>query len=262
MTTGNIGLFDTHCHFDFEPFSSDPQTHLNLCSGAGVSKLLIPATGAQNWQPIQALSAKYPRQIYYALGFHPYFLTRHPSEADWAELQHHLQARDPNCLAIGECGLDGMIEIDANIQQQVLLRQIDLANQFKLPLILHSRKTHSQLIALIKRCRFNYGGVLHGFSGSEQQAQEFIQLGFKIGVGGVITYPRANKTRNAIANLPVESLVLETDAPDMPLNGYQGEPNHPQRLGLVLDELATLKQMEREQLTQQLWQNSLDVFGL
>ncbi len=103
---------------------------------------------------------------------------------------------------------------------------------------------------------------MHAFSGSEQQAKQFIDLGFKIGVGGVITYPRANKTRQAIRQLPIEALVLETDAPDMPLCGRQGLANHPKYLIHVLEELALLRDEDQEQLASQLWANSLELFRM
>jgi TatD DNase family protein len=263
MMTSKQQLFDTHCHFDFAPFASAIPKHLSLSVNVGVSKLLVPAIAESNWMAIQSLAKNNPDRIVYALGFHPYFLDVSPSESQFAILESLLSQSDPRCVAVGECGLDGVIEVDMALQVGVFERQITLAKTFGLPLILHARKTHAAIIALLKRHHFSCGGILHGFSGSEQQAREFIQLGFKIGVGGVITYPRANKTRNSIANLPLESLVLETDAPDMPLNGFQGEANHPKMLRLVFDQLAELRgSVDREFLAEQLWKNSHEILRL
>ena len=110
-------------------------------------------------------------------------------------------------------------------QQWLLDEQLKLAKRYDLPVILHSRRTHDKLAMHLKRHDLPCTGVVHGFSGSLQQAERFVQLGYKIGVGGTITYPRASKTRDVIAKLPLASLLLETDAPDMPLNGFQGQAN-------------------------------------
>lgn len=253
-------LFDTHCHFDFEPFSDDFASQLQQAHQHGVTRLLIPAIGPSNWQKVIDLSSQYP-SIYYALGFHPYFLDG-DSIQYLQSLETLLSDSDPNCVAVGECGLDAMIDVEMGLQEMLFIRQIELASQSKKPLILHARKTHNRLIQLFKQYRFQYGGILHGFSGSYQQAQQFIELGFYIGVGGVITYPRANKTRQAIAQLPLERLVLETDAPDMPLSGHQGEDNHPKMLAAVLDCLAELRPESKSEIGQAVWDNSSRALGL
>ncbi len=255
-----LRLFDTHCHFDFDEFSISFASELEQARFSGVERILIPSVERSNWPRVKMLAAQYPPNICYALGFHPYFLSSF-ADAHVKELEQHLSHRDSACVAIGECGLDGMIDIDSALQEHVFTIQLALAQQAKLPIILHSRKTHNRLLQLIKQYSFSQGGVLHAFSGSEQQAKQFIDLGFKIGVGGVITYPRANKTRQAVAHLPIESLILETDAPDMPLCGQQGEVNHPKYLGKVLDELATLRGGDKAEIAHQLWVNSVSVFG-
>ncbi len=138
--------------------------------------------------------------------------------------------KDANCVAVGgECGLDFAIA-DANWERQVELleAQLKLANDYGLPVILHCRKAFPELLGILKRNPPVAGGVYHGFSGSLSQAEQLIDLGIKIGVGGTITYSRANKTRNTIAALPLAALMLETDAPDMPVAGFQGgQPNRP-----------------------------------
>lgn len=254
-------LFDTHCHFDFAPFVSAPERALQRAAQQGVKHLLVPAIGSQNWHQVAELAQRFPSSISYALGFHPLYLNR-DSVTHLAELETALSHADAACVALGECGLDDAIEVDAQLQQQMLSAQLAIAAQAKLPVILHSRRTHNRLLQLLKQQRFQQGGVLHAFTGSLQQAQQFIDLGFKIGVGGVITYPRANKTRQAIAALPTEHLVLETDAPDMPLNGWQGEANHPAQLRLVLATLAKLKGVAEESIAPILWQTSQNLFGL
>ncbi len=253
-------LFDTHCHFDFDEFAHSFSDELEQAQSAYVKRIVIPSVGKMNWRRVQMLAAQYPSNLSYALGFHPYFLSTFV-DSQITELERLLSLRNRECVAVGECGLDGMVDVDSSLQEQVFSAQLDLAKQANLPIILHSRKTHNRLLQLIKQHHFTQGGVLHAFSGSEQQAKQFIDLGFKIGVGGVITYPRANKTRQAIASLPIESLVLETDAPDMPLYGQQGQANHPKYLIKILDELAILRATDKTEIANQLWDNSISVFG-
>lgn len=253
-------LFDTHCHLDFSPFSDDITHHLNLAQQQAVVRLLIPSIGASNWETLDKLAKQYA-SIYYALGIHPYFIDGQ-SLADLTTLEQRLTNRSEHCVAVGECGLDAMIEMDLALQERLFVRQIELAQSFQLPLILHARKTHNRLIQLLKKHRFTHGGVLHGFSGSYQQAMQFVEIGFYIGVGGVITYPRANKTRLAIAQLPLDALVLETDSPDMPLMNEQGKPNHPQNLSKILRELALLKNTSTQTIAENVWKNSNLAFNI
>ncbi|MFM2590812.1 TatD family hydrolase [Vibrio sp. TBV020] len=251
-------LFDTHCHFDFEPYQDDFNQHLDQAKQQSVVRFLLPAIGPENWHVISSLSQQHT-EIYYSLGMHPYFLTS-TDEIYLNELNHLLESREAKCVAIGECGLDGMIDVDMELQERIFIAQVKLATSFQLPLILHCRKTHNRMIQILKQQRFKFGGVLHGFSGSYQQAMQFIELGFYIGVGGVITYPRANKTRQAITQLPIEKLVLETDSPDMPLNGHQGKPNHPKMIGEILSCIASLKGMPRQTIAEIVWKNSNSAF--
>lgn len=253
-------LFDTHCHFDFEPFSTNFPYHIAQAKAQGVERFLIPAIGPSNWQTLLELSHRYS-EIYFALGFHPYFLDGN-SPAHLRALERLLGEHHARCVAVGECGLDGMVTVDKDLQEQMFIAQIELAKTFQKPLILHSRKTHNRLIQLLKQHKFTDRGVIHGFAGSYQQAMQYVDLGFCIGVGGVITYPRANKTRQAIAKLPLDSLILETDSPDMPLNGYQGENNHPKLLSEVLASLAELKEDSRQTIARKLWENSSSLFGI
>ncbi|MGR5238971.1 TatD family hydrolase [Vibrio alfacsensis] len=253
-------LFDTHCHFDFDVFNDDFEHHLELAREQGVARILIPSVGPQNWLRIQALSAQYPH-LYYALGFHPYFL-QEDFEQYLPQLRQRLGQADKRCVAIGECGLDFAIDIPVERQEHALLIQFELARDFDLPIILHSRKAHNRLIQMVKVAKLPKGGVLHAFSGSYQQAMEWVRLGFYIGVGGTITYPRANKTRDAVQKLSLQYILLETDAPDMPILGYQGRPNHPSQLIHVLNEIAVLHTDCKQSIASLLWENSNSAFSI
>ncbi|YCO04266.1 TatD family hydrolase [Vibrio sp. VNB-15] len=253
-------LFDTHCHFDFDVFRDDFAHQVELACDQGVERILIPSVGPSNWSRIQELAHQYPH-LYYALGFHPYFL-QDDFEQYLPDLEALLSSSNKQCVAIGECGLDFAIEVPIELQERALEFQFELARRLDLPVIVHSRKAHNRLIQMVKAAKLPKGGVLHAFSGSYHQAMEWVRLGFFIGVGGTITYPRANKTRDAIQRLPLQHLVLETDAPDMPILGYQGEPNHPSKLIHVFNELSALHIESKQSIASQLWENSNFAFSI
>ena len=155
-----------------------------------------------------------------------------------------------------------LYDSDSNRARQlnILSQQLQLAADFDKPVILHVRKAHDLTLQQLRRVRLSRGGVVHAFSGSEQQAREYIKLGFKLGVGGSITYERARKLRRTFAALPLSALVLETDAPDMPLCGYQGETNYPERAAQVANVLAELRGVTPEEIAAATLQNTREVF--
>ncbi|TCV99073.1 TatD family hydrolase [Biostraticola tofi] len=256
-----LRFIDTHCHFDFPPFKDQESQSLAQATAAGVNGIIVPAVAAEYFERIMTLVDRF-NGLYAALGMHPIVIEQH-DEAGLALLEHYLQAGHPRLVAIGEIGLD---EYRANPmserQQDVLLSQLKLADRYDLPVILHSRRTHDRLAAVLRRQPVARTGVVHGFAGSYQQAQAFIRLGYYIGVGGTITYERAAKTRTVMARLPLDRLLLETDAPDMPLAGFQGQPNRPERAVLTFRALCGLRSETPEQLAEALYQNSLRLFRL
>jgi len=209
----------------------------------GVQHFLVPGIGAHNWQAVLALANQH-QGIYPALGIHPYFLA--DFDASHLQLLDECLATEKNVVAVGEFGLDKMVDFPFEQQLQICKQQLLLAKQYDLPVILHCRKAHNELIQLLQQVKLPRGGVIHGFSGSSQLAIQYIKLGFKLGIGGVITYPRAAKTRQAVSELPLESLLLETDSPDMPIRGYQGSRNEPANIAEVLQTLTNLRQEPEE----------------
>ena len=253
-------LFDTHCHLDFEIFSEGVEQYLVDAGKSHVTKFMVPAVGKANWARLDTITKQYSN-VYFAVGFHPYFLDDYTS-SQLDSLRDFLTQRSEQCVAIGECGLDFAVDVDVQKQEDFFIAQLKLATEFTLPIIVHERQSHNRLIQLIKQNQFKGGGVVHGFSGSKQQALEWIKLGFFIGVGGTITYPRAKKTRTTISELPLESLVLETDAPNMPFNGQQGKPNHSKYLDVLLNELALLRKETKQSVAVQIWKNSHLLFDI
>lgn len=241
-------LIDSHCHLDFNCFDHDRAEILDRSRKLAIDTIVIPGTQASQWQKQIDLCYLYP-QLRFALGLHPYFLNSFEPK-HLVKLTDLLNQYQNKVVALGEIGLDTHIDIDWEVQIQIFEQQLTMAKEFMLPVILHHRNSHNELIRILKANNFTYGGIVHAFSGSLHEAQTYIDLGFKIGVGGGITYSRANKTRKTIAQLPLNSLVLETDAPDMPLMGRQGQRNSPEFLPEIFESLLTLRKETKQELYQ------------
>jgi TatD DNase family protein len=254
-------FIDTHCHFDFPPFTGAEADSLSLAAAAGVKQIIVPAVTSDRFQGIVRLAKNHP-QLYAALGLHPLYIEQH-TDADIELLERFLVNRDDKLVAVGEIGLDLYMEQPQfERQQRVLKAQLALAKRESLPVILHSRRSHDPLAAMLRQAKLPATGVVHGFAGSLSQAEAFVKLGFAIGVGGTISYERAQKTRNVMAQLPLTSLLLETDAPDMPLQGFQGQPNRPERAATVFEVLCELRSESPEQIASALLENTRRVFAL
>lgn len=256
-----LRFVDTHCHFDFPPFVGDEAASLQQAAAAGVERIIAVGVSAARFDGVMALAEQHDA-VYAALGVHPMAIAEHQPEGLDA-LEQHLQRRHPKLVAIGEIGLDLYIENPQFDRQQALLdAQLRLARDYDLPVILHSRRTHDKLAMQLRRSNLPRCGVVHGFAGSEQQALAFIRAGYAIGVGGTITYERASKTRQTLSRLPLTSLLLETDAPDMPLQGFQGQPNRPERVRDVWETLCELRPESPQQIADTLRENTRTLFGV
>lgn len=259
-------FFDTHTHLHLlsDRLYLPIDTLVKQSVSHQVQQLLTLSTHqaefaslVQQVQPFECL--------YLGLGLHPLWIEQHKTK-DLFILEKYLQNPPKHLVALGEIGLDKSSEkLLEQWQKQVHFfhQQLDLSEQFQLPVSLHSRKTHNEILQAIKVRKNKVKGVIHGFSGSVQQAKQFIDSGFFIGVGGVITYFRANKTRQAMAQLPLDCLLLETDSPDMPLNGRQGEINQPKNIRFVFEALCELKKIDqdkKDEVAKQLQQNAQRLF--
>lgn len=253
-------LFDTHCHLDFPVLRENIEEVLKRARQAGVRRFLVPGVNAEGWPLLIQLCSEH-EGLYPALGLHPCFL-QSDHAADLELLEGWLN-RKPEIIAVGEIGLDLFIpQADLKSQLSVLQPQLVLAKQFDKPVLLHVRKAHDQMLKLLRQVRLNRGGIVHAFSGSEQQARDFLKLGFKLGIGGSITYPRAKKLQRLVTQLPLDSFVLETDAPDMPLSGFQGQVNYPERVSLVLESFLALRSETRETIIETVTETSRILLGL
>ncbi|WP_354624634.1 TatD family hydrolase [Psychromonas sp. MME2] len=252
-------FIDSHCHVNFACFDEQRDKLISSLAYQQIDKLIIPATHRSTWQDIIDLCCQYPN-LYYSLGYHPHFLD-HYEDGDLIYLQALVNRRERQCIAIGEIGLDKRISTDMRMQEDIFIEQVKIAEKFKLPIILHVVQKQGRVLEILRQLKFTQGGVYHAFSGSEDIALAFIALGFKIGVGGVVTYPNALKTRKTLRLLPVESLILETDSPDMPVYKQRDKVNTPLNLLPIFTALAELRSESKECLAKQLYQNTLNIFS-
>lgn len=254
-------LIDSHCHLDFDAFAPDRAQVWERCEAAGVQRLIIPGVSIPQWRSLFALVRNQP-DWFAAVGVHPWWVKDLALEASRLQQALTERAGHDRCVAIGECGLDAAIDTPLAQQEVVFRAQLAAACDLHLPLIVHTHKTHARILALLKAYRPVRGGVIHAFSGSEEIAREYWQLGFYLGIGGTITYERAAKTRRAVAAVPLESLLLESDAPDMPLAGRQGRRNSPEFLPLIAEQLAGLRDVAVETVAEQTRRNTELLFAL
>ncbi len=242
---------DSHCHLDAPEFDADRESVVVRARAAGVSQIVIPSVGAFDFEAARDLA--HAHGFAYALGIHPLYVMKARDE-DLATLAGLLERHreDPRLVAVGEIGLDFFVPgLDAARQQFFYTEQLKLAQRFELPVILHVRKSADQLLRGLRRTVVR-GGIAHAFNGSRQQADTFIALGFKLGFGGTLTYERSLQIRRLAAELPAHSLVLETDAPDIPPHwlyataeqraaGQAQGRNEPAELPRIAQSLASLR---------------------
>lgn len=257
-------FIDSHCHLNFDCFKDDMGTLIQELIKANINKVIVPGTDKNRWSEIIKLAADY-KNIYFTLGLHPHFLSSFEDD-HLLLLKSLLKKATSNetnkCVALGEIGLDKLIDTAPEIQEKVFLAQLAIAESLKLPVILHVVKTQSRVLVLLKQAKFSYGGVYHAFSGSEEIAKEFIKLGFKLGIGGVVTHPSAQKTKATLSKLPLSSLVLETDAPDMPIYLQSSSHNSPLNLISIYQSLCDLRDETPLAVQRQLYINTQSIFPI
>ena len=251
-------LIDTHCHLDFEAFNADREQVLQEARDVGLIGIVVPGTHQQGWESLLSVCAAHDA-LYPVIGLHPMFLEQH-QESDIEKLEYAIN--DSKQYAIGEIGLDYRDSVvDEGQQTFYFEQQVLLARKKELPVILHILKAHDQALKILRNnpvC----GGTVHAFNGSLQQAEQYIELGFKLGFGGMLTYERSSKLRKLAAELPIESIVLETDAPDMTVFQYQYQRNSPVYLPYCLQALAEVRNEAPDVIAAQTTENAISVFRL
>lgn len=275
-------LIDSHCHIDFTEFDLDRSAVIKRAAALGVQQLIVPGVSQAGWQKTIQTCAQYS-SLNLALGLHPIFITEHQPQ-HLLELDALVEQHKP--IAIGEIGLDfyrpsahsqktksahrhdnnsadGQQELNTEREKQMayFAKQLIIAKRHDLPVIIHNRKAHDQCIKLLQEITVK-GGIIHAFNGSIQQAEKYIDLGFLLGFGGMLTYRRSNKLRRLAEAIPLSSIVLETDSPDMVVARHKGTRNSPEYLPDVMQALADLKEVERQVVAELTTANVLQKFSL
>jgi TatD DNase family protein len=250
-------LVDTHCHLDDGEFDGDRAAVVARAVDAGVAWQVVPAVDAAGWPKLRDV-CRASSGLLPAYGLHPMLLANHRPE-HLALLREWIERERP--AAVGECGLDYFVEgLDRDAQSIYFEDQLRLAREFDLPVVVHARRAVDAVIAAVRRVG-GLRGVVHSFSGSEEQASQLWKLGFLLGLGGPVTYERAKRLRRLAATMPLEHLLLETDAPDQPDAAIRGQRNEPARVAVVLDCIAALRNESPDAIAAATTANAARLFG-
>ena len=251
-------LIDTHCHLDLKEFDQDRWKVLDNARISGVGGIVIPGVKNATWPQLVELCDT-AADLYPALGLHPYFIDHH-QPGDLVGLERMVELHHP--VAVGEIGLDFYRpELSKDKQLTLFEAQLSIAKAAALPVILHNRKAHDQMLSILKKTRVK-GGICHAFNGSFQQAQQYMDLGFKLGFGGMLTFERSRKLRALARDLPLAAIVLETDAPDLTVAAHRGERNSPEYLPDVLAALSEARGEAQELVAAHTTRNACELLGI
>ena len=257
-----IHYIDSHTHLDFAEFDADRKQVIQRAKAAGIEKIVVSATVAKRWHFITQMVAENPMLVA-AYGLHPMFMDEHEEQhlKQLGNLLAKPQIRQKT-VAVGEIGLDYFIpNPDKEAQLRLFLQQLEIAAEYQLPVIIHARKSLDIVLRELRRFA-GLKGSIHSFSGSEQQARQLIELGFYLSFGGPVTYTRATKLRKLLTELPLSSILLETDSPDQPDASHYAERNEPAYLPNIAKTIASLRGLTINEVAQQTLDNSKRLFGL
>lgn len=248
-------IFDTHAHYDderFEEFLDELLTSLNKTSVGGI---ITCGCDKKSSDKAMALSEKYDF-VYFAAGIHPGNMDSGTKVSEIREIAKHKK-----CVAIGEIGLDYYWTDDNKPEQKEIFKaQLELANELSLPVIVHDRDAHADTLEILKE--YKPKGVIHSFSGSEEMAREIIKLGLYIGVGGVITFKNAKKLPDVVKEIPIDKLLLETDAPYLTPVPYRSKMNHSGMIYLVAQKIAEIRNTQTNEILNQTFSNAKALFSI
>jgi TatD DNase family protein len=255
-------LIDTHCHLDAAEFNADRDAVAASALKDGVGMIVVPAVARENFQQVIDLSHQHAH-CSMALGIHPMYVDgAQPSDLALLKqlIAEQLAAPNNKLVAVGEIGLDFFVtQQNRETQEYFFTEQLKIANEFNLPVILHVRRAIDEILKYLRKYKVTCG-IAHAFNGSAQQAEAFAKLGFKLGFGGAMTYPRALKIRELAKTLPLEYIVLETDSPDIPPEwiGTKGR-NNPAQLAKIAQILADIRSQEITQIIEITSKNALQI---
>lgn len=238
-----LQLIDTHCHLDAQPLAQlGLDRVLARAHAAGVGRIVVPAVEPRNFNAVRELAGRY-EGVFFALGIHPLCVDACDESAiDALDMALSAAASDAKLVAVGEIGLDSfVVDVDVARQELFYRAQLELAQRHGLPVLLHVRRAQDRILKYLREIPVR-GGIAHAFNGSSQQAAQFIERGLALGFGGAMTWERARRIRRLAAEVPLDAIVLETDAPDIPPAWLAaGVPNEPGQLARIAAELARLR---------------------
>lgn len=252
-------LFDSHAHLDDEKFDEDREQVIARIFESGVAGFVnVGACMASSARSV-TLATQYEK-IYAAVGIHPHD-AENALEKDYEQLA--TWSKLPKVVGIGEIGLDYYYDLSPrDVQRKVFVRQIDVARQMNMPIIIHDRDAHADILDVIKKEAKGVRGILHCFSGSLEMAKEIIKLGFYISIAGPVTFKNAAKLPEIVANVPLERLLIETDSPYLTPHPHRGKRNEPTYVRLVAEQVASLRGMELSALAEATHNNAKDIFKI
>lgn len=259
-------LIDVHCHLDFEAFDHDRSAVLQRARGIGISDIIIPGTEKIYWDRIKRLCENHhykhsPKQpeLHACYGIHPYWVNNHEQQ-DIEELTQYIGSNRP--VAIGECGLDFRPQqAEKNTQLYFFEKQLEIAVNSQLPVVIHSVRATETMIQTIKKFK-DLSGMIHSYSGSIEQAKQLVDLNFYISIGGSMTYENAKNIRQVAKDIPLTSLLIETDAPDQPDRKNTGKRNEPAYLVNTLEVISELRDEQQEVIALQTTSNARVLFNI
>ena len=252
-------IFDTHAHYDDEAFNEDREVLLGLLPKEGISHVMTCGTNLVTSYRSLQLAQKYD-YIYCALGFHPE--EAHEERKGDLDTIKELLKKEPKAKAVGEIGLDYYWEENAprEVQIDLFRRQIEIAKELDLPVIVHDREAHEDTFSILSEMRPK--GVLHCYSGSKEQALQYTEMGFYIGLGGVVTFKNARKAVEVAESIPIDKLLLETDCPYMAPVPHRGERNDSRLISLVAEKIAEIRGMDPQEISDITNKNAREFFGI
>lgn len=250
-------LIDSHCHLDAAEFDGERDAVVARAQAAGIGQIVVPAVAQSNFASTLQMRERYG--CWLAFGLHPIYIEYHLDD-HLAELEHRLAEHAP--VAVGEIGLDFyLLELDPVRQEALFVEQLKLARRYDLPVLLHVRRAQDRILKYLRQIPVS-GGIAHAFNGSRQQADAFIKLGFKLGFGGAMTYRGSTRLQQLAVSLPLTSIVLETDAPDIRPAWAQQQPNEPANLRRFAQLLADWRQLPLDVICHATYCNTLEALQL
>ena len=253
-----IQLIDSHCHLDFESFDKDRSEVIQRALDKNIQNIIIPGTKKVYWDRIKQLCQQY-QQLHACYGLHPYWANEH-EQHDIDELDQYIETSRP--VAIGECGLDFRPQHAARETQLFFFEaQLDIAESKQLPVVIHSVKATESVIQTIKKFK-NLKGMIHSYSGSIEQAEQLIDLNFYISVGASVTYENAKKIKQVVKDIPLTSLLLETDSPDQPDLKHFKQRNEPAYLVNTFQSVTELREEPADMIARQTTTNAKNLFKI